>query len=65
MLILVLPKKQTYYILGARIQVFILYENRTLIPEIIAKTGVSRTVLYNIRTKIYSCGWVLYKVLET
>jgi hypothetical protein len=60
-----LPKKQTYYILGARIQVLTLWENGTLIPEVITKTRVSRTVLYNIRTKTYSCSWVLHKVLET
>jgi hypothetical protein len=63
--ILALPKKQTYHILGARIQALILWENRTLIPEVTAKTGVSRTALYNIRTKACSRGWVPYKALET
>jgi hypothetical protein len=60
-----LPKKQTYYILGARIQVLTLWENGTLIPEVITKTRVSRTVLYNIRTKVCSYSWALHKVLET
>jgi hypothetical protein len=60
-----LPKKQTHHTLGARIQALTLWENGTLIPEVIAKTGVSRTALYNIRTKACLRGWAPHKVLET
>jgi hypothetical protein len=58
-------KKSSYYTIGARIQALTLWENSMPISEVTAKTDVSKSYLYRIRTKACSRGWQPHKVLET